>query len=63
MKVFARDINNDTQFFHWVSHGESLNRIARRYLALGFGNLPRILHVSEGLEGDSTALDSGLSLR
>ena len=33
-EVFARDISNDKEFFHLVSPGESLNRIARRYLPL-----------------------------
>ncbi|MGD8989769.1 MAG: hypothetical protein PVH57_16510, partial [Syntrophobacterales bacterium] len=33
-KTLAEDIKKDTNLIHWVSPGESLHEIARRYLPL-----------------------------
>ena len=33
-EILAKDIRNNTDFIHWVSPGDSLNRVARRYLPL-----------------------------
>ena len=53
--LFAAELNNQTEFFHQVSPGESLSKIARRYLPLSeaftIRDFIRKIQQRNGLEG------------
>lgn len=54
LKARAKDIGNNTDFIHWVSPGDSLNRIARQYLpltdAITIGELVKEIRQLNGIQ-------------